>query len=348
MNRYRPQDLLTLSISLVVVILTGCGSGGGNNSSTTVTPPFAGIQQLIDAASPGATILVPPGTYPGGLDFHGKNVTLQSSAGPARTIISGNYMTNGVHLGPLGAIKGFTITATVATFGTGIEVSGSGSVIFGNIFDGNRQEAGGYGAAIGGNGASPTIERNIFRNNTCDGQTLSGVVTFINSSSPLITNNIFEDNPCRAINMVLPQFNSPRVINNTFVRNSTAIRVSRQVPQTSEIFRNNLIIQNGIGLEIDSGSSDADNPVWTNNLVFGNATDYVGTASQTGTAGNISLDPLFVNGGAGNYRLGAGSPAIDAGSASGAPFLDFDGSPRPVDGNGDSIPVVDIGAFEAH
>lgn len=321
-----------------------------DNSATSVTfvgRSSAGIQALIDAAAPGAIITIAPGNYIGGLDFHGKDITLRSSDGPASTIINGNRGT-GVRMGPAGAIQGFTITGSAASFGAGMEVIGEGSLILQNIFDGNAQGGGGFGAAIGGNNASPTILQNIFRNNSCDGQFLSGVVVLVNASSSLIANNVFEDNPCRAINMTLPQGNTPQVINNTFVGNRTAILVDQRVPQTTQIYRNNLIFQNGIGLEIVFGQTDSENPVWTNNLVFGNTSNYVGTADKTGTSGNISSDPLFVNAGTRNYRLKIGSPAIDAGTATGAPAVDFDGSLRPVDGNGDSIPVVDIGAFEAH
>ncbi len=49
-------------------------------------------------------------------------------------------------------------------------------------------------------------------------------------------------------------------------------------------------------------------------------------------------DPLWLDPGAGDYHLRAGSPAIDHGSATSAPALDFDGWVR------DALP--DIGAFE--
>jgi uncharacterized repeat protein (TIGR01451 family) len=309
-------------------------------STTTVGQAVAGIQALIDSAAPGDTVLIAPGTYFGGLNFNGKNVTLQSTAGPASTIIHGNQGT-AVLIGPGGAIKGFTITGSFASFGAGIAVSGQGTLISGNIFDGNIQSAGGFGAAIGGNASSPTIERNVFRNNNCDNQFLSGVVAFVNSSSPLIVNNIFENNQCRAINLTLPAGNAPQVINNTLTGNRTGIRIDRRVPQVTQIYRNNIIVQNGIGLEIEFGITDADNPVWQNNLVFGNTVNYQGTANQSGINGNISADPMFINGAAGNYRLQAGSPAIDAGSSVGAPNVDFDGTLRPINGN------WDIGAFEA-
>lgn len=311
-------------------------------TSTTVGQAAAGIQAQIDSAASGDTIVIGPGIYVGGLSFNGKNIALQSSAGPASTILHGNQG-KAVDMGPGGTIRGFTITGSSGTFGSGIEVHGAGSLISGNVLDGN---SGMSGAGIYGNTASPTIERNVFRNNSCDNQFLSGVVVFVNSSSPVIANNIFENNQCRAINLTLPQGNAPQVINNTFVGNRTGIRVNRGVPQVSQIFRNNIVFQNGIGLEIEFGA-DADNPVWENNLVFGNTTDYQGTASQTGVNGNLSVSPMFFDAAAGNYRLQAGSPAIDAGNAIGAPAVDFEGTSRPLDGNGDTSAIVDIGAFEA-
>jgi hypothetical protein len=44
---------------------------------------------------------------------------------------------------------------------------------------------------------------------------------------------------------------------------------------------------------------------------------------------NFNLDPRFVNSAGGDYHLGAGSPAVDAGTATGAPIVDFEGDPRP-------------------
>ena len=66
-----------------------------------------------------------------------------------------------------------------------------------------------------------------------------------------------------------------------------------------------------------------------------------------GGPGNFNLDPRFVNAAATNFHLSAASPCIDAGTnLVGLLATDLDGCPRPLDGNGDGMAVVDMGAFE--
>jgi hypothetical protein len=71
--------------------------------------------------------------------------------------------------------------------------------------------------------------------------------------------------------------------------------------------------------------------------------------------GILTVDPQFVNPitataaptTAGDYRLTAASPAVDAGyNDVVAQLSDLDGNPRKVDGDGDDSVVVDMGAYE--
>jgi hypothetical protein len=86
------------------------------------------------------------------------------------------------------------------------------------------------------------------------------------------------------------------------------------------------------------------------NDVFNNANGNYGKNTGAGFVafvpspgtGEISADPEFDS----HYGLTANSPALDAGTNDNAPTIDLDGKNRPIDGDGDGVAVVDMGAFE--
>ncbi len=90
-------------------------------------------------------------------------------------------------------------------------------------------------------------------------------------------------------------------------------------PSSGNIVRNNLVSD----LAIDSGAATLSNNIESTNYAA-----------------------YFVNWAGRDLHLKAGAAAIDAGTSTDAPALDAAQAARPVDGNGDGVAKVDIGAYE--
>lgn len=91
---------------------------------------------------------------------------------------------------------------------------------------------------------------------------------------------------------------------------------------------------------------DSGTMVVSDSIFAGNTYDVFGPQSGVSLENClVGVDPVFVDAGAGDYRLAAGSPAVDAGQAP-AQTLDLEGRPRDVDGNGDLLRASDLGALE--
>jgi len=74
---------------------------------------------------------------------------------------------------------------------------------------------------------------------------------------------------------------------------------------------------------------------------------YTCTTPNPGGDGNITNAPAFIDPDAGNFRILATSPCIDAGSNDFvSEAVDIDGNPRIIDGDLDGVATVDMGAYE--
>ena len=134
------------------------------------------------------------------------------------------------------------------------------------------------------------------------------------------------------------------------------------VVQAAGIMENCTIASNTIPSDCYGGGVYRTAGVATNCVVFGNKKGNTDD-NISGTNGfryscspdlatdaathNFGADPLFVSLETGNYRLGAGSPAIDTGLDLANVPRDLDGVTRPLDGNGDVTAVADMGCYEA-
>lgn len=114
-------------------------------------------------------------------------------------------------------------------------------------------------------------------------------------------------------------------------------------PTGARILHNSVYRGNSGGMRLMAASL-ADTKIH-NNIAYSPA----GGASIGGTAGsfiaNLTQNPLWRNAAGGDFSLLSGSAAIDAGTTTYV-FDDFDGSPRPVNGNGQGGAEFDIGAIE--
>ncbi len=93
--------------------------------------------------------------------------------------------------------------------------------------------------------------------------------------------------------------------------------------------RNNIVSQNGYNQMVNNAGGNA---AITNNLIDGSG----GITGSSYVTGN----PQFVNPSGGDFHIQSSSPAIDKGTSTDAPNVDFDGNSRPK-GAG-----YDIGAYE--
>ena len=132
---------------------------------------------------------------------------------------------------------------------------------------------------------------------------------------------------------------SPNIINCLITNNRAVLGggIFFVSPKLSPTIMNSTIADNlaGDGVYNISASTTI-----TNTIIYGNSPADVTNSGGTLNTSNslIGTDPLFF--GPGDYHLQSGSPAIDAGTNTGAPSYDLDGVPRPQGAS------VDIGAFE--
>jgi hypothetical protein len=112
---------------------------------------------------------------------------------------------------------------------------------------------------------------------------------------------------------------------------------AQNVTIRNNIASQNLTFQIAVAADVPAASVTVDH-----NLIDG----FRGYEDEVYGDNYVEGAPLFTNPAAGNFHLLPGSPAIDAGSAASAPNTDFDGDPRPQDGNHDGAAQVDIGADE--
>lgn len=104
---------------LPIVLLVALAAPARAQTTINVPADYATIDGALEAASPGDTVLVDPGTYPELLDFRGKDVVVASTGGAAVTIVDGRRRGTVVTFqgeGPGAVLSGFTIRGGLGSY----------------------------------------------------------------------------------------------------------------------------------------------------------------------------------------------------------------------------------------
>jgi parallel beta-helix repeat protein len=258
-------------------------------------------------------------------------------------LIQGNIVRNNSQSGCTGGVGG-----------GGISVRGASSAqIIGNTIENNTwSSASGGGISLFGAG-SPLIENNVIIGNS---SSQGGGISMVNEADEVIVQNLIAKNSSpdgAEIYSSVPQSTTGfRLVNNTILSNgaSDAAVVADGFNANAQIINNLIIAPAGeSALLCNPIYKDGPPIVQFNDAFTPQGNSYDGMCSGfSGTNGNISADPKFVNTKANNYRVLGGSPVIDVGdnSAPDLPSTDIVGDPRIINGNDGPTAIIDMGAYE--
>ena len=323
--------------------------------------PGQSIQSAIDTAFDGQEIIVHPGTYIENINLSGRSLILRNEdpSNPdltASTIIDCNQVGSVITFqnGDASELIGFTLQNGKGDFGGGIYCDQSSPTISKCILINNS--ANHHGGGISCSSSSLNISNCIITKNTAieggggiyghsssmdirsctisqNSANYGGGISCFSSSSLIIINCIISRNEADNYGGGIYSHSSSPSINSCTISRNTADCGGGIYGDSSEAIIKNSIIWKNAPEEIYG-----DTPIISFSCMQDSNTE----------SGNIAANPLFIDPNGDNFHLQTGSPCIDAGTNENAPSEDKDGISRPRDGNGDSIAVGDMGAYEAY
>lgn len=203
---------------LVLTCLLTVSVASGQESRRRANPQATGeIQQRINAAANGDVIIIPPGHYLESIDFKGKDIVL-TSEDPLDPNIVAHTIIDARDAGP---VVSFVSGETPAAVLTGFTLMGGKGVLYDSFDDDTTTVDIWYGGGIFCEASSPTISRNVLRDNhmPADEENVSvgGGIACIDSQAR-ITQNVIMQNSA-SIGGALLSENSITLANNLIYLN---------------------------------------------------------------------------------------------------------------------------------
>ncbi len=234
--------------------------GGGDAFITKLAPTniivnpdtgqtFTSVQAALNAATPGQSLVVYPGTYTENITLtagvaiygYGADWTTLQGTGAGPTVKA-----EGGGIGPSTVISGFRITSGSSSGGMSAQTSGVAAYI---------------------NKASPSIRNNVIEGNTAT----AGGGIYVDNGDPIISNNTIQSNNANSGGGIYVNSGNPTISNNTLQDNNANVGGGIYIGGGSSTISNNTIQgnnsnANGGGIYIGGG-----NPIVSNNVIQGNS-----------------------------------------------------------------------------
>jgi hypothetical protein len=338
------------------------------------------IQAAIDSATDGDVVVLAPGVYHETIDLRGLAITVRSDdplddAVVAATVIDAGGLGSSAVTCASGEwldtrLEGLTITGGTGTpmggltHGGGMYVHAANPTVHRCVFTGNTADGGG-GLFVRFAWYAEVVDCTFTGNTATGGGHFGGGGVMVRGGSPIIERCTITDNDAVGAAKgggVMVVLGAPRILNCLVAGNTGRHGGGIMNDEGTPVLTSCTVFGNaaaGVGGGLRSVYAAATALV-TNSIFWGNTAgdmgdevldqvDAVTTVQHSTVRGGWSGagsdvgagDPLFVDAAAGNFRLRAASPCIDAGLNDALDVdTDLDGNDRIVNG------LVDLGAYE--
>lgn len=371
---FRSARLIPFSVLFAVSMLIGQAAHGDVH---WVPSQYSTIQSAIDVAADGDEIYILDGVYTGDgnrdIRFHGKAITVRSWGGPDNCIIDAGGTKDTPFRGFIfdsgetreSVLEGFTIRGGDTLSGAVLDQFNGGGLFFLNssatirncVIAGNKCGCWGGGVYVSNHSSPLFINCDISDNETGDDG--GGFFMWGSQSSAMLVNCCLSNNRAPSIGGAVCEFGSDGGL--TFIN---CLILNNEANFGSAIYGPSTIVKNSIVWGKDENHeliyhNGSNGPEVENSIVDGGYEFGVGI---------VNADPGFNDVENGDYRLTAGSPAIDAGDTIHFPIdttdMDNDGDvteplpfdmnyrsrfvndPATTDSGSGGVRLADLGPFE--